>query len=45
MYLIDLNEYLSSFQGANLTDEIDVDELDEIILNIMPDNWSKQAYV
>ena len=30
---IDLNEYLASFPGANLTDNIGVTELDEIHLN------------
>ena len=43
--LIDLNEYLVSFPGVNLTNNIDVTELNEIILNIMPNRWSKQAYV
>ena len=40
-----LNEYLDSFLGATLADKIDVTELNEIILNIMPNSWSKQAYV
>ena len=43
--LIDLNEYLASFLGATLTDKIGVTKLNEILLNIMPNSWSKQAYV
>ena len=43
--LIDMNEYLDSFSGATLSDKIDVTDLDDIILNRMPNIWSKQAYV
>ena len=43
--LIDPNEYLSSLPGETLADKIDKSELKEIILNIMPNIWSKQAYV
>ena len=43
--LIDLNEYLVSFPGATLTDKIGVTAFNEILLNSMPTNWSKQAYV
>ena len=43
--LIDLNEYLASFLGATLTDKIGVTELNGILLNRMPNSWSKQAYV
>ena len=43
--LIDMNEYLDSFPGATLDDKIDVTELNEIFLNIVPNSWSKQAYV
>ena len=43
--LIDLNEYLASFPGATLTDKFCVTELDEILLNSMPNSWSKQAYL
>ena len=43
--LIDLNEYLASFPGATMTDTIFVTELNEILLNSMPNIWSKQAYV
>ena len=38
--LIDLNEYLVSFPGANLADKIGITELNEIILNRMPNHWS-----
>ena len=43
--LIDLNEYLASFLGATLTDNIGVTELNEILLNSLPYSWSKQDYV
>ena len=43
--MIDLNEYLASFLGANLSDKIDATKLNEIILNIMINIWYKQAYV
>ena len=36
--LIGLNEYLASFPGDTLTDNIDVPELNEIRLNSMPDS-------
>ena len=43
--MIDLNEYLVSFLGATLDDNIGVTELNEILLNGMPNIWSNQAYV
>ena len=43
--LIDLNENLVSFPGANLTDKIDITESNEILLNRMTKSWSKHAYV
>ena len=43
--MIDLNEYLASFLGDTLDDKIGVTELNEIILNIMPNRRYKQAYV
>ena len=43
--LIDLNEYLVSFPGETLTGKIGVIELYGILLNSMPNSWSKQAYV
>ena len=43
--LIDLNEYLHSFPGSAQTHKIGMTELNEILLNIMPNSWSKQAYV
>ena len=43
--LIDMNEYLASLRGETLSDKIGVTELNEIILNIMTNSWSKQAYV
>ena len=43
--LIDLNEYLAPFTGATLNYKIGVTELNEIFINIMPNSWSRQAYV
>ena len=43
--LIDLNEYLSSFPGATISDKIGVTELNGLPLNSMPNSWSKKAYV
>ena len=43
--LIDIDEYLASFPGATLNDTICVTELNEILLNNMPDSWYRQAYV
>ena len=43
--MVDLNEYLESVPGADLTDKIGVTKLNEILLNSIPNSWSKQAYV
>ena len=43
--LIDLNDYLVSFLGVNLTYKIRVTELNEILLNSMHNICSKQDYV
>ena len=43
--LIYLNEYLISFPGATMADKKVVTELNDILLNRMPNSWSKQAYV
>ena len=43
--LIDLNEYLASFLGAALPDNIGVIQLNNIVLNSMHTSWSKHAYV
>ena len=43
--LTDINEYLESFLGAALNDNIVVTEIDEIFLNSMLNIWSRQAYV
>ena len=43
--LVDMNEYLASFLGDTLDDKIGVNTLNEILLNSMPNIWSKQAYV
>ena len=39
--LINLNEYLASFPGDNLNDKIGVTELNDILLNSMPNSWSR----
>ena len=44
-FLIGLNNYLASFHGAKLNENIGMTELNEILLNSMPNSWSKQAYV
>ena len=43
--LIDLDEYLNSFPGANMTDKIGVTKLNKILLNSTPNSWSNQEYV
>ena len=43
--LIDMNEYLVSFPGSTLAQKIDVTELNDIILNSMPNSLSKKVYV
>ena len=44
-HLIDLNEFLPSFPGSTPTHKICMTELNEILLNSMPNSWIKQAYV
>ena len=43
--LIDLNEYLTSFTGANLNDKIGTTKLNEILLNSTPNSWSRNTYL
>ena len=43
--LIGLNYYLALFPEATLSVKIGVTELNEILLNIMHNRWSTQAYV
>ena len=43
--LIDLNDFLASLPGSTLSDKIGVTKLNEILLNSMPNSWSKQAYL
>ena len=40
-HLIELNEYLTLFPEAKLTAKIGVTELNVILLNSMPNSWSK----
>ena len=37
--LIDMNEYLASFPEECLADKIGVTELNDNIINIMPNSW------
>ena len=39
--LIDLNEYFASFTGVTIYDKIGIHEINEILLNSMPNIWSK----
>ena len=39
--LIDLNEQLSTFPGAKESDNISEMELNQILLNSIPNGWSK----
>ena len=43
--MITLNAYLAVFPGAKASKKISETELNGIILNIMPNGGSKQAYV
>ena len=43
--LFDLNEYLASFSDATLNDKIGVTKLNNTLLNIMPNRWSKKACI
>ena len=43
--LIDLNKYLESFPVSTLTDKISVTRINEILLNSMPNSWSKYTYM
>ena len=38
-----MNEYLASLPGETLSDKIGLTELNYILLNSMPNRWSKQA--
>ena len=42
-HLIDLNKYLALLPGPTLFEKIGVTELNGILLNIMPNSWSKQV--
>ena len=43
--LIDLNEYLDSFPRTTMAGEIGVTEINEVLLNSMPNSWAKKLYV
>ena len=45
MRLINLNEHLNFLPGDILSDRIGVKKSNKILLNSMPNSWSKQAYV
>ena len=44
-HIIELNKYSASFPGIKASNEIGDKKLNKIILNSMPNGWSKQAYV
>ena len=43
--LINLNKYLYVLPGENISEKLCVIEIHGILLNSMPNIWSKQAYV
>ena len=43
--LVDLKEHLDVFPGAKISENIYAAELDEHLLNSMPNSLSKQAYL
>ena len=43
--MIDLNEYLAEFHRAKSSDKIVDTKFNEILLNSIPNAWSKQAYM
>ena len=43
--LSDLNEYLSSFPVATMADNMGLTELNEILLNSIPNSWLEKEYV
>ena len=43
--MIDLSEYLADFSGSNTSDKIGETGLNEIILNSLPNGWSKHSDV
>ena len=43
--LIGINKYLDYFHGETLAETIGVNELNEILLNGMPNSWINQLYV
>ena len=43
--LIDINDNLSVAPGTTLSGKIGVTEINEILLNSMPNSWIKPAYV
>ena len=43
--MVELNEYLDIFPGSKASRKIGKMELNEIILHIMPNGWSRQVYM
>ena len=43
--MIDINDYLSIFFGSKTSDKNCEMELDQFLLDIMPNGWSRQADV
>ena len=44
-YMIKLNEYLAAFPRGKVEDKIGVTELNDLLLNSMPNGWREKAYV
>ena len=44
-FVIDINEYFAVFHKAKVSDKICEMELNEKLLNSMPNIWIRQAYV
>ena len=44
-HMIKINEYLDVFLGAKASEKVGDTELNEILLNIIPNFWISQAYV
>ena len=45
MRLVYLTGYLAYFTGETMAGKMGATELNEILLNSMPNSWSKQLYV
>ena len=44
-FMVGINKYLSIFSGSKAIDKVREMDFNEILLNIMPNRWSRQSYV